>query len=76
MEIETKYLGAGGPAIVLVHGSLNDGSVAFLAQVPLAERWRLIIPNRRGYGNNPPIERVMSMRTRVTSPSCSGRGLT
>jgi pimeloyl-ACP methyl ester carboxylesterase len=43
---------------VLVHGSLNDGSVAFQAQAALAERWRLIVPNRRGYGKNPPIERV------------------
>ncbi len=58
MAIEVTYLGDRGPTVVLVHGSLNDGSVAFQAQAPLAERWRLVIPNRRGYGKNPPIERV------------------
>ncbi len=58
MQIEVTHLGDRGPTVVLVHGSLNDGSVAFQAQIPLAERWRLVIPNRRGYGKNPPIERV------------------
>jgi pimeloyl-ACP methyl ester carboxylesterase len=58
MAIEVTYLGERGPTVVLVHGSLNDGSVAFQAQTSLAERWRLVIPNRRGYGKNPPIERV------------------
>lgn len=58
MAIEVSYLGDREPLLVLVHGSLNDGSVAFQAQAPLAERWRLVIPNRRGYGKNPPIERV------------------
>jgi pimeloyl-ACP methyl ester carboxylesterase len=58
MEIEVTRLGDRGPAIVLVHGSLSDGSIAFQAQAPLAKRWRLLVPNRRGYGGNPPIERV------------------
>jgi pimeloyl-ACP methyl ester carboxylesterase len=58
MTIEVTRLGDRGPTVVLVHGSLNDGSVAFQAQTALAERWRLVIPNRRGYGKNPPIERV------------------
>jgi pimeloyl-ACP methyl ester carboxylesterase len=58
MEIEVTRLGNRGPAIVLVHGSLSDGSIAFQAQAPLAERWQLLIPNRRGYGGNPPIARV------------------
>jgi pimeloyl-ACP methyl ester carboxylesterase len=58
MAIEVTYLGERGPSVVLVHGSLNDGSVAYQSQAPLAERWRLVIPNRRGYGKNPPIERV------------------
>jgi pimeloyl-ACP methyl ester carboxylesterase len=42
----------------MVHGSLSDGDLAFHAQKELAARWRLVIPNRRGYGRNPPIERV------------------
>jgi pimeloyl-ACP methyl ester carboxylesterase len=58
MELEVTWLGEHGPTVVMVHGSLNDGSVAWLAQVPLAERWRLVIPNRRGYGKSPPTSRV------------------
>lgn len=58
MAIEVDYLGDKGPPIVLIHGSLSDGSIAFTTQAPLAERWRLVIPERRGYGNNPPISRV------------------
>jgi len=58
MEIEVNRLGECGATVVLVHGSLNDGSVAFAAQTALAARWRLVIPNRRGYGRNPPIAKV------------------
>jgi pimeloyl-ACP methyl ester carboxylesterase len=47
-----------GPRIVFVHGSVNDGPAAFSAQRALAERWEVVIPNRRGYGGNPPVSRV------------------
>src|ERR1700733_6638575 len=58
MRLETLERGSAGPAIVFVHGSLNEGITAFQAQRDLSARWRLRIPNRRGYGNSPPIERV------------------
>ena len=58
MTLEVLELGSVGPAIVFVHGSLNDGMSAFQAQHDLAARWRLRIPNRRGYGNSLGTDRV------------------
>jgi pimeloyl-ACP methyl ester carboxylesterase len=55
--LDCEVLGK-GPRVVFVHGSVNDGATAFSAQRPLAERWQIVIPNRRGYGKNPPITRV------------------
>src|SRR5579862_721574 len=58
MGLQITTLGDSGPTVILVHGSLNDGSIAFSAQAPLAKRWRLLIPNRRGYGNSPATDKV------------------
>ncbi len=58
MTLEVLELGSVGHAIVLVHGSLNDGTTAFQAQHELAARWHLCIPNRRGYGGSPRTDRV------------------
>lgn len=58
MTLETLQLGKASQAIVLVHGSLNDGTVAFPAQHDLAARWTLRIPNRRGYGRSPATDKV------------------
>ena len=58
MSIEVKRLGDSGERIVFVHGSLSDGDAAFQAQHPFAQRYRLVIPNRRGYGKNPPVAHV------------------
>jgi pimeloyl-ACP methyl ester carboxylesterase len=55
--LDCEVLG-NGPRVVFVHGSVNDGPAAFSAQRPLAERWQIVIANRRGYGKNPPIQRV------------------
>jgi pimeloyl-ACP methyl ester carboxylesterase len=45
--------GAGVP-VVLVHGSLATGSEEWGAQRPLAdEGFRLLVPDRRGYGRSP-----------------------
>ncbi len=43
-----------GPRVVLVHGSVLNGPLTWKEQRPLAERWRLEVLNRRGYGNSPP----------------------
>ena len=47
-----------GPRVLLVHGSGSGGSAAWSAQLPLAERFRLVIPTRSGYPPNPPLERI------------------
>jgi pimeloyl-ACP methyl ester carboxylesterase len=38
---------------VLVHGTFVGGPESFAAQAPLADRHRLLIVDRRGYGANP-----------------------
>lgn len=47
-----------GPRVVLVHGSGSGGDAAWAAQLPLAERFVLVIPTRGGYPPNPPLERI------------------
>lgn len=42
-----------GPRVVLVHGSLATGAEEWDAQRPLAERYELVVPDRRGYGASP-----------------------
>ena len=43
-----------GVPVVLVHGSLATGSDEWQAQRPLADSgFRLIVPDRRGYGRSP-----------------------
>ena len=45
--------GSGVP-VVLVHGSLATGADEWQAQRPLAdEGFRLLVPDRRGYGRSP-----------------------
>lgn len=55
MHIET--LGT-GPRVVLVHGSVTNGSLTWGAQRPLAERFTLVIVNRGGYPPNPPLAKI------------------
>jgi len=47
-----------GPPVVLVHGAVADGRATWTEQRPLAERWTLTVPDRPGFGENPPVERV------------------
>jgi pimeloyl-ACP methyl ester carboxylesterase len=48
--------GAGTP-VVLVHGSLATGGEEWQAQQPLAdEGFRLLVPDRRGYGRSPAVQ--------------------
>jgi pimeloyl-ACP methyl ester carboxylesterase len=46
------------PRVVLVHGSVVNGDVTWGAQKPLAERFELVIPNRRGFPPGGDVERV------------------
>ncbi len=52
-QLEVREWGQGVPA-VLVHGSLTTGEENWEGQRPLGEEgYRLIVPNRRGYGDSP-----------------------
>jgi pimeloyl-ACP methyl ester carboxylesterase len=45
-----------GPPLLLVHGGVGP-TATWAAQEPLAARWQLSIPWRRGFGESPPTER-------------------
>ncbi len=45
-----------GPRLVLVHGGVGP-ELSWERQLPLAERWTLVMPWRRGYGKSPSAER-------------------
>ena len=55
MHVET--LGS-GPRVVLVHGSVANGMMTWSKQVPVAERYTLVIVDRPGYPPNAPVERI------------------
>lgn len=44
--------------LVLVHGSVVGGGPTWSAQLPLAERFELVVLDRPGFPPNPPIDRV------------------
>jgi len=46
-----------GPRVVLVHGSVLGAARTWRRQQPLAARWRLVMPNRPGFGASPPLQR-------------------
>ena len=46
------------PRILFVHGSVVNGDLTWAAQKPLAERFELVIPNRRGFPPGPDVEHV------------------
>lgn len=47
-----------GPRVVLVHGSVGNGSATWDSLRPLAGRYTLVIPDRPGYPPNPPVDRA------------------
>jgi pimeloyl-ACP methyl ester carboxylesterase len=44
--------------VLLVHGSVVNGEGTWAAQRPLAERFELVVPNRRGFPPGPDADRV------------------
>jgi pimeloyl-ACP methyl ester carboxylesterase len=44
--------------LLLVHGSVVNGELTWAAQRPLADRFDLVVPNRRGFPPGPDVERV------------------
>ena len=55
-ELDLEVLGE-GPRVLLIHGDVVGPRSTWRKQRQLAERWRLIIPNRPGFGESPPLER-------------------
>lgn len=45
-----------GERVVLVHGDVFDGPMTFAALQPLAASYRLLLVNRRGFGNSPDVD--------------------
>lgn len=46
------------PRVLLVHGSVVGAKATWGRQKPLGERFELVVPERRGFPPNPPLERV------------------
>jgi pimeloyl-ACP methyl ester carboxylesterase len=46
------------PRLLLVHGSVVNAELTFGAQKPLAGRFEIVAPNRRGFPPGPDVERV------------------
>lgn len=44
--------------MVLVHGSVTNGAITWMAQRPLAERFTLVVVDRSGYPPGPPVEHI------------------
>jgi pimeloyl-ACP methyl ester carboxylesterase len=55
-DLDVTRLGE-GPPVVFVHGSVVGAERTWREQLPLAERWRLVLANRPGFGASPPLER-------------------
>jgi pimeloyl-ACP methyl ester carboxylesterase len=55
MRVHATITGA-GPRVVFVHGSMTTSSQSWQRQLPLADRWKLVIVDRRGYEPNLPEE--------------------
>ncbi|MDX6468832.1 MAG: hypothetical protein QOF75_635 [Gaiellaceae bacterium] len=46
------------PRVLLVHGSVVNGDLTWAAQRPRADRFDLVVPNRRGFPPGPEVESV------------------
>ncbi len=56
MAFHVRHVGS-GPPVVLVHGSVQS-SATWRRQLPLAEEFTLVLPDRPGYPPNPPLEAI------------------
>ncbi|HSE46296.1 MAG TPA: alpha/beta fold hydrolase [Gemmatimonadales bacterium] len=45
-----------GPRVVMVHGDVFGAEMTWAAQQPLADRYHLLLVNRRGFGASPDVE--------------------
>src|SRR6266700_3308683 len=46
------------PRLLLVHGSVVNAELTWGTQKPLAERFEIVVPNRRGFPPGPDVARV------------------
>jgi pimeloyl-ACP methyl ester carboxylesterase len=46
-----------GPPVLFVHGSVTGARLTWREQLPLADRWTLLLADRPGFGESPPLER-------------------
>jgi pimeloyl-ACP methyl ester carboxylesterase len=46
-----------GPPVLLVHGSVTGARLTWREQLPLADRWTLLLADRPGFGQSPRLER-------------------
>jgi pimeloyl-ACP methyl ester carboxylesterase len=56
MDLHITRWGQLGDAALLVHGSVTNGEMTWPEQRPLADRWSLLVLDRRGYYPNPFID--------------------
>lgn len=56
MKLHIQRWGEQGSEVLFVHGSVMNGEMTWAEQRPLAERWRLLVLDRRGYFPNPPFD--------------------
>jgi pimeloyl-ACP methyl ester carboxylesterase len=58
-----------GPSVVLLHADVATGESGWAKQRPLAQRWRLVVPDRPGHGRSAPVDRVdFENERRVLAP--------
>jgi pimeloyl-ACP methyl ester carboxylesterase len=55
-QLDVQRIGQ-GPPVLFVHGSVVGAELTWRKQLPLAERWSLILPNRPGFAGSPPLAR-------------------
>jgi pimeloyl-ACP methyl ester carboxylesterase len=56
MAFHVRRVGS-GPPVVLIHGSVQN-SDTWTRQLPLAEEFELVLPDRPGYPPNPPLDAI------------------
>jgi len=54
-DLHIEQLGE-GPRVLFVHGSVSGGAATWKAQYALADRWTLLILDRRGFGESSPAD--------------------
>jgi pimeloyl-ACP methyl ester carboxylesterase len=56
LSLHVERLGD-GPPVLLVHGSVTGARLTWREQLPLAERWTLLLADRPGFGESPSLAR-------------------